>query len=115
MTRSMSKSYALAGVRFGFLVANPDIIRELSKIKDSYNCDAIAIAAATAAIGCREWLEETCRAMMATRERMATRLEELGFQVTPSHANFVWCQHPEGGHEAMYEFLRVATAAMGCL
>jgi len=48
--RTLSKSYALAGLRFGFLVAQPQVIEQLLKMKDSYNCDTLSIAAATAAI-----------------------------------------------------------------
>ena len=106
VTRTLSKSYGLAGVRFGFLVAQPQIVAELAKIKDSYNCDAISIAAATAAVGCQDWLRETRDRMNATRDRLGTRLTELGFEVIPSQANFVWCQHPSGNHEAIYEHLK---------
>lgn len=106
VTRTLSKSYGLAGVRFGFLVAQPQVIAELAKIKDSYNCDAISIAAATAAMGCQEWLAETRTKMNTTRQRMSGRLVELGFEVAPSQANFVWCVHPDGNHQARYEFLK---------
>lgn len=106
VTRTLSKSYGLAGIRFGFLVAQPDIVAELAKIKDSYNCDAISIAAATAAMGCGDWLADIREKMNATRERTAERLSLLGFNVTPSQANFIWCQHPSGQHQAMYEFLK---------
>ena len=58
VTRSLSKSYALAGLRFGFLVAQPHIVRNLIKVKDSYNCDALSIAAATAAIDDQAWLAD---------------------------------------------------------
>lgn len=102
VTRTLSKSYALAGIRFGYLVAQPHIVAELAKIKDSYNCDMISIAAATAAITSTEWLAEVRATMIATRERMHLRLSGLGFDVTPSQANFLWCRHPEGNHEAMY-------------
>lgn len=106
VTRTLSKSYGLAGLRFGFLVAQPHVVAELSKIKDSYNCDAIAIAAATAAMGCQEWLADIKTKMNATRATMETRLADLGFNVTPSHANFVWCQHPTADHKTIYEFLK---------
>jgi histidinol-phosphate aminotransferase len=106
VTRTLSKSYGLAGIRFGFLVANPDVINELAKIKDSYNCDGLSIAAATAAMGCRQWLAETCARIIASRQRMTDELVKLGFEVTPSHANFVWCRHPGGQHGAIYEFLK---------
>ena len=56
VSRTLSKSYALAGLRFGYLVAQPPLIEQLVKVKDSYNCDALSIAAATAAIGDQAWL-----------------------------------------------------------
>jgi len=103
VTRTLSKSYALAGIRFGYLVAQPHIIAELAKIKDSYNCDMISIAAATAAVQSQQWLAGIRELMNATRERMSIRLSQLGFDVTPSQANFVWCRHPGGNHQAIYE------------
>lgn len=102
VTRTLSKSYALAGIRFGFLVAQPHVVAELAKIKDSYNCDMISIAAATAAITSTEWLASTRQKIVATRQRMHQRLTTLGFDVTPSQANFLWCRHPGGEHQAMY-------------
>ena len=56
VSRSLSKSYALAGLRFGYVVAQPQMIEQLVKVKDSYNCDALSIAAAAAAIGDQAWL-----------------------------------------------------------
>lgn len=106
VTRTLSKSYALAGMRFGFLVAQPHIIAELTKIKDSYNCDAISIAAATAAMQSQDWLADIVATVNATRGRMEVSLTSLGFDVVPSHANFVWCTHPSGQHRAIYEFLK---------
>ena len=58
VSRTLSKSYALAGLRFGYLVAQPQIIEQLIKVKDSYNCDALSIAGATAAIDDQAWLAE---------------------------------------------------------
>ncbi|WP_149497933.1 histidinol-phosphate transaminase [Roseiconus lacunae] len=106
VTRTLSKSYALAGIRFGFLVGSPAILGKLGNIKDSYNCDYLATVAATAAIGAQDWLRETVETMNQTRARMETRLAELGFNVTPSKANFVWCTHPSGEHAAMHQFLK---------
>jgi len=106
VTRTLSKSYGLAGIRFGFLVAQPHVISELAKIKDSYNCDGLSIAAATAAMGCGDWLSGIRVKMNATRDRMTQRLEKMGFSVVPSQANFVWCQHPNGKHQELYEFLK---------
>ena len=106
VTRSLSKSYALAGIRFGFAVAQPEVIEQLRKVKDSYNCDAIAIAAATAAIADQAWLAANQAAIRATRSRLATVLKQLGFAVIESQANFVWCTHPSQSHRELYEALK---------
>jgi histidinol-phosphate aminotransferase len=106
VTRTLSKSYGLAGIRFGFLVAQPALIARLTNIKDSYNCDYLATIAATAAMRSQDWLAEVVAKMNATRSRMEHSLTELGFRVTPSQANFVWCTHPSGLHQAMHEYLK---------
>ena len=71
VSRTLSKSYALAGLRFGYLVAQPQMIEQFVKVKDSYNCDALAIAGATAAIGDQAWLAENRAKILATRQRLA--------------------------------------------
>jgi histidinol-phosphate aminotransferase len=106
VTRTLSKAYSLAGLRFGFVVAQPHLISELGKIKDSYNCDALSIAGATAAIQSTTWLRETCLKICRTRQQMETQLSHLGFTVTPSQANFVWCTHPQQSHRELYEELK---------
>jgi histidinol-phosphate aminotransferase len=106
VTRSMSKSYALAGIRFGFAVAQPDLIRELGKVKDSYNCDVLSLAAATAAVQDQEYLQHTRARIVATRERLAAALAALGFTVTPSQANFVWCRRSDRPVKTIYEELK---------
>ena len=108
VSRTLSKSYGLAGLRFGFLVAQPDVIAELAKIKDSYNCDAISIAAATAAMQCGDWLADVVTRMNATRQMMQTDLSDMGFRVTPSSANFVWCTHPTADHHTIATRLKTA-------
>ncbi|HMO26505.1 MAG TPA: aminotransferase class I/II-fold pyridoxal phosphate-dependent enzyme, partial [Tepidisphaeraceae bacterium] len=55
VSRTMSKAYSLAGLRFGYAIAQPQVIAEMMKVKDSYNCDAIAIVAATAALQDQEY------------------------------------------------------------
>jgi histidinol-phosphate aminotransferase len=106
ITRTLSKSYALAGLRFGYLVARPQIVRELVKVKDSYNCDALSIAGATAAIDDRDWLRESRAKIIATRARLTGELRRLGFAAVDSQANFVWCQHPRLPAEEVYQRLK---------
>ena len=108
VARTLSKSYALAGLRFGYLVAQPQVIAQLRKVKDSYNCDALSIAGATAAIDDQAWLAETRATILATRERMTAALRELGFASVPSQANFVWCPHPSVPVEPLYQQLKAS-------
>ncbi len=106
VSRTLSKSYGLAGLRFGFLVAQPQMIRQFAKVKDSYNCDALSIAAATAAIGDQKWLAENRAKIVATRDRLTARLRELGFGVIDSQANFAWTTHSEQPVKPLYEHLK---------
>jgi histidinol-phosphate aminotransferase len=108
VARTLSKSYALAGLRFGYLVAQPQVIRELCKVKDSYNCDSLSIAGATAAIDDQAWLAESRAVILATRARMAAALKEIGFDVVDSQANFVWCTHASVPVEQIYRQLKQA-------
>ncbi len=105
-TRTLSKSYSLAGIRFGFAIADPAIIRELNKVKDSYNCDVLSLAAATAAIEDQEYFREIKAKIIATRTRMGVELAKLGFEVTPSQANFVWCRRTDRPLKPIAEELR---------
>jgi histidinol-phosphate aminotransferase len=84
------------------------VIRELRKVKDSYNCDAVSIVGAMAAIDDQDWLCETRGRIVATRSRMSDSLVEMGFDVTPSQANFVWCTHREAAVESLYRQLKEA-------
>jgi histidinol-phosphate aminotransferase len=106
LTRSFSKSYSLAGIRFGFAVAEPDLVRQLLKVKDSYNCDVLSLVAATAAMEDQEYLHATRARILATRDRLDAGLKRLGFSVCPSEANFVWCRHEGRPLRPLYEELK---------
>ena len=106
VSRTLSKGYGLAGLRFGFLIAQPQIIAELHKVRDSYNCDALSIAGATAAIDDQSWLVENRAKVIATRGRLEQAMTELGFDVTPSQANFVWSTHADRPLQPLYEGLK---------
>ncbi|MDX1946777.1 MAG: histidinol-phosphate transaminase [Pirellulaceae bacterium] len=108
VSRTLSKSYGLAGLRFGYLVGQPQMIEQLIKLKDSYNCDSLAIAAATAAIDDTAWLADNRRKIVATRSRLMAGLTNLGFSLIPSQANFVWCTHPRHAAKPLYEQLKSA-------
>ncbi len=106
ITRTFSKSYSLAGIRFGFAIAHPELIAGMRKVKDSYNCDTLSLAAATAALRDQAWMEQNVAKIRTTRATLAAGLTEFGFQVAPSQTNFVWATHPSGAHKALYEALK---------
>ncbi|MBN2023678.1 MAG: histidinol-phosphate transaminase [Pirellulales bacterium] len=106
VSRSLSKSYALAGLRFGYLVAQPHMIEQFTKVKDSYNCDTLAAAGAAAALADRAWLAENRAKILATRGRLAEAMRGLGFHVAPSQANFVWCTRGDRPVRPLYEGLK---------
>lgn len=106
ITRTLSKAYSLAGLRFGFAVAQPQVIEQMTKVKDSYNCDAISVLAATAAIADQEHAKRGWDHIRAERQRVSSELTQLGWTVLPSQANFILATVPDGkGHEA-YRGLR---------
>lgn len=106
VTRTLSKSYALAGIRFGFAVADPAVVRHLVKVKDSYNCDVLSLTAAAAALEDQEYLRATRAKVLATRARLESGLTRLGFTVCPSQSNFVWCHHADRPVRPVYEELK---------
>ncbi|MGD9126164.1 MAG: histidinol-phosphate transaminase [Planctomycetia bacterium] len=106
VSRTLSKSYALAGLRFGYLVAQPHMIEQFMKVKDSYNCDALSIAGATAAINDQAWLAENRQKILAGRDRLTRALRSLGFDVVDSQANFVWATHPSLSLQPIFKRLK---------
>lgn len=109
--QTTSKSRSLAGLRVGFALGHEDLIAGLTRIKDSMNSypiDRLAIAGATAAFEDRTYFEQMTAKIIATRERFSSQLEQLGFHVLPSKANFVFATHPEKDAEALYNQLKEA-------
>jgi histidinol-phosphate aminotransferase len=94
VTRTLSKSYSLAGLRFGYAVASAPIIAGLMKVKDSYNMSRLAIAGGAAALGDAAHMRANAEKIKATRARLAETLTSLGFDVLPSQANFLFARPP---------------------
>ncbi len=95
VTRTLSKSYSLAGLRFGFALANENLITGMLKVKDSYNVSAPALAGATAAIGDQEHVQHNIQRIISTRKRLLSRLQNMGFHCWPSQTNFILARVPE--------------------
>ncbi|AHI26820.1 histidinol-phosphate transaminase [Komagataeibacter swingsii] len=98
VVRTLSKSSALAGLRVGYAIGQPDLIAALTRIKDSFNSyplDRLAQVGAIAAIEDREWLANTREKIISSRNRLTDSLGKMGFDVLPSQANFIFARHPD--------------------
>ncbi|MEM8613300.1 MAG: histidinol-phosphate transaminase [Cyanobacteria bacterium P01_H01_bin.105] len=92
--RTLSKGYGLAGLRFGFGIAQPSLLKYLFKVKDSYGVDAIASNVAAAAIADQPYKNYRVAQIKTERQNLTSTLQTLGFQVAPSAGNFVLATHP---------------------
>jgi histidinol-phosphate aminotransferase len=90
--RSMSKGYGLAGLRFGYAIAQPALLKEVHKVRNSYPCDVISIAAATAAIEDQEYARNVWQKIKLEREQLASSLLDMGFSFPESQTNFILVQ-----------------------
>lgn len=98
VVHTFSKSRSLAGLRVGYAIGHPDLISGLMRVKNSFNAfplGHLAIAGAVASLEDEAYFQEKRALLIATRERLAAQLVELGFDVTPSATNFLFVQHPK--------------------
>ena len=101
--RSLSKGYSLAGLRFGYGIAQPGLIEGLMKVKDSYNIDSLAIAAATAAVKDQDYFKQTVKKIINQRKILTGQLCELNFEVPDSAANFVLAKSKDCKTQEIYD------------
>lgn len=96
VTRTLSKSHALAGLRVGYAIGQAHLVEALNRVKDSFNSyplDRFAQAGALASIQDSGYVEGICARVVATRTRLVASMAEMGFEVLPSTANFIFARH----------------------
>ena len=109
VTQTLSKARSLAGLRVGLAVGHRDLIEALNRVKNSFNSyplDRLAQAGAVAAFEDEAWFDETRKRVMAERDRVTSAMAALGFEVLPSGANFIFCQHESVSGEQLALQLR---------
>lgn len=109
VVRTLSKSGALAGLRAGYAMGNPNLMDALRCVRDSinsYTVDRLAMAGAAASLQDKEWFEETTKAIIKTRQETARGLKKLGFTVYDSSSNFLFISHPKKTAKELLERLR---------
>jgi histidinol-phosphate aminotransferase len=105
VTRTLSKSYSLAGMRLGLAIARPEVIAALDKIRDHYNLDRLAQAACGAALLDQDYFADCCGRIASTREWFSAELEKIGYRVIPSAGNFVFAAPPDRNGKRVYDGL----------
>ena len=89
VTRTFSKAYALAGLRIGYAVADPALIAVMERVRESFNVNALGLAAAQAALADGEHLAASVAGNRAQRQALADALRARGLAVSPSQTNFL--------------------------
>ncbi len=109
VVHTLSKSRSLAGLRVGYALGQAPLIEALARVKDSFNSyplDRLALVGAQAAIEDAAYFEQTCAAVIASREQLVADMTALGFEVLPSQANFIFARHPQHSGAALQQGLR---------
>ena len=107
--RTLSKSHSLAGARIGFGIGAKDIMDDLDLLRccvNPYNVSAMGQAAALQALQENDLNLKRCRQIARIREHTAQTMKNMGFEVTPSLANFLFAKHSQVTGEALYAGLR---------
>lgn len=105
VTQTFSKSRSMAGARLGFGIGNADLINDLNTVKYStnpYNVNRMTMAAGVGALLDGEYFEKNCKEIIAVREYTAQKLQEMGFTVTDSKANFIFAASKAVNGKTLY-------------
>jgi histidinol-phosphate aminotransferase len=105
--RTFSKSFSLAGLRIGLAFASNELIAGMMKVKDSYNLNRLSMVAATAALQDMPWMIRNVKRIQRSRKKLVASLKRMGYQVYPSHSNFVLARKPERNLKGVYEELKL--------
>ena len=109
VTQTFSKARSMAGMRIGYAISNPELIRCLNDVKysfNSYTMNQTAIACGVEAVRDKEYFEEHVRKIIETREWAKEELHRLGFEFPDAKANFIFATHPQTDAGRLFEALK---------
>ena len=111
--RSLTKFYAIPGLRLGYIVAPPETVSRLKRLQPPWSVNALAIAAGVAALKDRDHAEHTRRLVPELRDKLSSGLESLGLGPLHSTVNFILCRVPDAALLCR-ELLEIGIAARNC-
>ena len=109
VVQTFSKSRSMAGMRIGYAMGNPELIKYLNAVKHSYNSYTMnqpSIILGVAAMEDKAYFEETTRKVIDTREWTKKELKKLGFSFPDSKTNFIFATHENCPAEELFHALR---------
>lgn len=109
VVQTFSKSRSMAGMRIGFAIGQPELIKYLNDVKysfNSYTMNLPSLKLGTAAVKDEAYFRETVGKIVATRERVKKELAELGFTFPDSQSNFIFATHKEWPAKELFEELK---------
>ncbi len=109
VVQTMSKSWALAGLRVGVAMGSAELVEGLQRMKNSFNSyplGVVAQRAGVAALADEGYFKQACQTVVASRERLSAAMGKLGFEVLPSAANFILARHPARAARELFADLR---------
>jgi histidinol-phosphate aminotransferase len=105
--RTFSKIYGLAGLRIGYGISNENVVEVMNKVRQPFNINLIAQAAAQASLQDKEHVEKSRRMNHKGKEYLYDKLEELGIDYVASEANFILINLKQLGQEVTDELLKL--------
>lgn len=109
VVQTFSKSRSMAGMRIGYAMAQPELIKYLNDVKysfNSYTMDQLTLAMGKASVEDREYFKQTTDKIIRTREWTKEELKKLGFLFEDSKSNFVFVTHPNVSAKQLFENLK---------
>lgn len=112
--RTFSKIYALAGLRVGYGIADPEIIDTLMRVREPFNVNSLAQAAAVASLKDREYLEKTRQLNIQGRDYLYQELKAMQLEFSPTQANFIFINLKVPGAEVVDGLMRQGVIVRPC-
>lgn len=109
VVQTFSKARSMAGMRIGYAISNPTLIKYLNDAKysfNSYTMNQTSIICGVEAVKDKQYFEETVAKIVATRDWAIEELRNLGFECLDSAANFIFAKHPEYDAKELFEVLK---------
>lgn len=109
VTQTFSKSRSMAGARLGFAVGSKELIADLHTIRyatNPYNINSMTMAAGIGVLRDEAYTRRNCLKIIENRDYVSSELRKLGFDMTPSSANFIFVKHSDISGEALYSALK---------